>query len=251
MSIVETNKTAFDKLSESKQLYILKTLKKSADEMPKIEEDTLRQVEFLKANGFVEEEHFEWSIKTYKRQDYVYVDNSDESYERFYFEFDTKCGYIQLISKKFYGASGISIERTNVQVKDGLIEERGYIMKRRGHYKPKTIIDRIKFLSEYADNMEAQFHNKLSNLNTAMDDLSKFYPMAEITTHKNYDWRINNYNQNADVIRVQFASGSYVKLVIASNGDYEIIKAHDAELSNLTTSQTLNKFRDQKQKENA
>jgi hypothetical protein len=252
MNLVDTNPIAFDELSESNQLYILKTIKKHADEMPQIEADILRDVEFLKENGFVEGEHFKYEIETYKRQDYVFIEHKDYgSRDRFFFEYDIKHGYVALKYKRFHGEGGMHNYSTNIEIQsDGLIRERGNVMNRTGSYKPKTIMDRLIYLSELANNMEASYNKKVSLLETATSDFAKFYPTAEITTHKNYDWRSNNYNSNADVIRVQFPSGSYVKIVISSNGD-EIIESHDVELSSLTMTQTLNKFRDQKPQEDA
>jgi len=253
MNLVDTNKISFEQLSESNQLYILKTIKKHADEMPQIEADILRDVELLKAKGFIEGEHFKWEIETYKRQDYVYYDTPSESMKgRFYFEYDVKHGYVALKYKRFHGEGGMHYYSANIEIQaDGLIRDRGNVMNRTGSYKPKTIMDRLIYLSELANNMEASYNKKVSTLETATNDFAKFYPTAEITTSKNYDWRSNNYNSNSDVIRVQFPSGSYVKIVIASNGDYDIIKTHDVELSNLTMTQTLNKFRDQKPQEDA
>lgn len=246
MNLVETNAITFDELSESKQLYILRTIKRHADEMPQIEADIMRQVDLLKANGFVEEVHFDWVIENRKRQDYVYTDSKDLSdYNRFFFEYEFKYGYIRLIRKKFDGSSGMFWERYVIEVNDdGLIKERGNVMNRTGYYKPKTIMDRLKFLSELADNMEADFNKKASALESSKKWYAKLYPNAVVTTHKNYNWRNNKYNQNADVIRVQFPSGSYAKIVISSNGD-EIIESHDVELSNMTIAQTLNRFNQQ------
>lgn len=252
MNLVDTNPIAFDELSESKQLYILKAIKKSADEMPQIEADILKDVEFLKANGFVEGEHFKYKIETYKRQDYVYLDNKDYgSQDRFFFEYDVKHGYVALKFKRFNGSEGMTCASADIEIQgDGLIRERGWIMTRTGSYKPKTIMARLKYLNELADVMEADFNKKASALYFAMQEFTKYYPTAKVTSHKNYDWRTNKYNNNADVVRVQFPSGSYVKIVVSSSGD-EIIESHDVELSNLTITQTLNKFKDQKPQENA
>lgn len=252
MNLVDTNPIAFDKLSESKQLYILKAIKKSADEMPQIEADILKDVEFLKANGFVEDEHFKYKIETYKRQDYVYLDNKDYgSQDRFFFEYDVKHGYVALKFKRFNGSEGMTYVSADIEIQgDGLIRERGWIMTRTGSYKPKTIMARLKYLNELADNEEEAYNKKASALEFAIQETAKHYPTAKITTHKNYDWRSNNYNSNADVIKVLFPSGSYAKIVISSNGD-EIVEVHDVEAKSLTLTQTLNKLRDQKPQEDA
>lgn len=246
MNLVDTNTIAFDDLSESKQLYILKTIKKHADEMPQIEADIKRQVEFLKENGFVEGEHFDWVINTRTRQDYVYLDNKDSvGQDRFFFNYEVMDGFIRLIRKRFYDSSGMSWERDPIEVtQDDLISERGYTMERRGKYKPKTILARLKYLNELADVMEADFDKKALALEFAKQELAKHYPTSVITSHKNYDWRRNNYNQNADVVRIQFPSGSYAKIVISSKGD-EIIEVHDVEAKRLTFTQTLNKLNQQ------
>lgn len=246
MNLVETNTIAFDDLSESKQLYILKTIKKHADEMPQIEADIKRQVEFLKSNGFVEGEHFDWAINTRTRQDYVYLDKKDlVGQDRFFFNYEVMDGFIRLIRKRFYDSAGMSWERDPIEVtQDDLIWERGYTMERRGKYKPKTILARLKYLNELADVMEADFNKKASALEFAKQELAKHYPTSVITSHKNYDWRRNNYNQNADVVRIQFPSGSYAKIVISSKGD-EIIEVHDVEAKSLTLTQTLNKLNQQ------
>ncbi len=252
MNLVETNTIAFDKLSESNQLYILKTMKKHADEMPKIEADTLRDVEFLKSKGFVEGEHFKWKIESYKRQDYVYYGDKEFGLrDKFFFEYEVKCGYVALKSKRFLGSAGMHYFSANIEIQgDGLIRDRGCIMERTGSYKPKTIMARLKYLDEIADNMEADFNKKASALEFAMQETAKHYPTAKIMTHKNYDWRSNNYNSNADVIKVLFPSGSYAKIVVSSNGD-EIVEVHDVEAKSLTLTQTLNKLRDQKPQEDA
>lgn len=246
MNLVDTNTIAFDELSESKQLYILKAIKKSADEMPQIEADILKDVEFLKANGFVEGEHFKYKIETYKRQDYVYLDNKDYgSQDRFFFEYDVKHGYVALKFKRFNGSEGMTYASADIEIQgDELIRERGWIMTRTGSYKPKTIMARLKYLNELADVMEADFNKKASALEFAKQELAKHYPTSVITSHKNYDWRRNNYNQNADVVRIQFPSGSYAKIVISSKGD-EIIEVHDVEAKSLTLTQTLNKLNQQ------
>lgn len=252
MNLVETNPIAFDKLSESKQLYILKTIKKHSDEMPQIEADILKDVEFLKANGFVDGEHFKWKIESYKRQDYVYLDNKDfGTRDRFFFEYDVKHGYVALKFKRFNGIHGMSHVSADIEIQgDGLIRERGWFMARTGSYKPKTIMARLNYLNELADNEEESYNKKASALEFAKQELTKHYPTAKITTHKNYDWRSNNYNSNADVIKVLFPSGSYAKIVVSSNGD-EIVEVHDVEAKSLTLTQTLNKLRDQKPQEDA
>lgn len=214
--------------------------------MPQIEADIKRQVEFLKENGFVEGEHFDWVINTRTRQDYVYLDNKDSvGQDRFFFNYEVMDGFIRLIRKRFYDSSGMSWERDPIEVtQDDLISERGYTMERRGKYKPKTILARLKYLNELADVMEADFDKKALALEFAKQELAKHYPTSVITSHKNYDWRRNNYNQNADVVRIQFPSGSYAKIVISSKGD-EIIEVHDVEAKRLTFTQTLNKLNQQ------
>lgn len=246
MNLVDTNPIAFDELSESNQLYILKTIKKHADEMPQIEADILRDVEFLKANGFVEGEHFKYEIETYKRQDYVFIEHKDYgSRDRFFFEYDIKHGYVALKYKRFHGEGGMHNYSANIEIQsDGLIRERGNVMNRTGSYKPKTIMEKLKYLDELANNMEADFNKKASALEFAKQELAKHYPTSVITSHKNYDWRRNNYNSNADVVRIQFPSGSYAKIVISSKGD-EIIEVHDVEAKSLTLTQTLNKLSQQ------
>lgn len=242
MNWVETNKITFEKLSDNNQLCIFKTIKKHSDEMAKIEEDVQKQVEFLKENGFVDGVHFSWKYSVITRVDFVYYEQGNE---RFFFEYKAGTASISINYKVFNGSSDMSNYKACINVlNDGLIREYGNVMRKTGSYKPKTILDRINFLNELADNEEAEYKKRISSLEFTMNEYASKYPTAKVTTHKNYNWRNNNYNSNADVIQVLFPSGSYVNIVV-TNKVADVIKSHDAEAKILTLSETLDKFSQQ------
>lgn len=254
MNLSETNTIAFDKLSESNQLYILKTAKKASDEMPILVAKIEAQAEMLKANGFVEGVHFIRKQEERTRSEYVYYgDYKREGRNRYFFEYKSLEAWISLKYKRFNNHDGQILDcSTSVDINsdNNLIGECGYIMTKRGRFKPKTILERLKYLNELAENEKIHFDKKASTLELAMQEFINHYPTAKVTSHKNHDWRNNGQPSSYDVVKVQFPSGSYVDIIIRNDED-KIVKAHDAELSNLSITQTLNKFRDQKPKEDA
>jgi len=239
-----TNKISFEKLSESNQLYILKKMKRASDDMPIATARIEREAEYLKENGFVEGEHFKRVLEKRTFEDYVIYYDKNDAKDFYRFEYDVLEASILLRYKRFNSSCGtISMYKTAVDINsNGLIEESGNIMQKRGSFKPSTILSKITYLNELADNEKIAFDKKASRLEYAVTEYSKYYPNAKVTTHLNYD-RSNNFSVNTNVVKVTFPSGSYMDIAIVSED--KIIKIHDAELSNLTITQVLNKFNQQ------
>lgn len=203
-----------------------------------------QQAEYLKENGFVEGEHFKRILEKRTITDYVIYYDKDDNRQIYQFEYEVLDASIILRYKRFNGSCGTRTYKTAIDINsNGLIEEIGNIMQKRGSFKPSTILSKITYLNELADNEKIAFDKKASRLELAVAEYSKYYPNAKVTTHSNYDYRSNNFSPNTDVVKVLFPSGSYMDIAIVSED--KIIKIHDAELSNLTITQVLNKFKQQ------
>lgn len=217
--------------------------------MPILTAKIERQAKYLVENGFIEGEHFKRVLEKRTLTDYVYYysEDIDGSRDVYTFTYEILEASILLKYKRFNGSSGMRNYTNAIDIdSNGLIEEGGNLMAKRGKFKPSTILAKIIQTNEIAFNSEVAFEKNEKNIKLMIADLEKFYPSAKVTTHLNIRHRDNYLPFNTEIIKVLFPSGSYVEIALGKDGNEDkVAYRYDAELSNLTMVQVLNKFNQQ------
>jgi len=239
----------FEQLSEKDKAYVLREQEKYKSSIPIKIKNLLARIEFLKSVGFVENEHFRYKCnkETYTSNVYFPTENGGGYYK---YELEAIDTSIRLINPTFDSSTGnIRTFETECYFDDKNYISCSSIMDRRGHYKPSTILDKIKFLWETAENCKKYADARRSLVDNTIKEYQEQYPNAEIIAKKNTEHRYNIFNQNADVVSIKFPSGSYVNIVVTDATLYRteerVIKIYDAETNGLPVNEILNKFNQQ------
>lgn len=234
----------FEQLSEKDKAYVLREQEKYKSGIPIKIKILLARIEFLKSIGFVENEHFR-----YKCNKEVWTSNAcfpTENGGGYYsYELEVIDTSIRLINPTFDSSTGnIRTFETECYFDDKNYISCSSIMDRRGHYKPSTILDKIKFLWDTAENCKKAHDKKYAIIKDTISSLQSRYPLAEITASKNTKHRQNMFNANADVLTIKFPSGSYIELVVDDTRSLEscVIARFDAETDGLPVTHMLDKF---------
>jgi hypothetical protein len=239
----------FEQLSEKFKEYVLKEQERYKDLTPRKIKLLLTRIDFLKSIGFVENKHFRYKCnkEVWTSNVYCPTDNGG-GYHSYELEgIDTT---ISLINPTFDTSTGnIRTFETECDFDDKNYISCSSIMDRRGYYKPITILDKIKFLWETAENCKKQADARRSLVDNTIKEYQEQYPNADIIAKKNTEHRHNAFNQNADVLSIRFPSGSYINIVVTDASLYRmeerIIKIYDAETNGLPVNEILNKFNQQ------
>ncbi len=237
----------FEQLGEKEKDYVLKEQERYKNLTPRKIKLLLTRIDFLKSIGFVENKHFR-----YKCNKEVWTSNV-------YFPTDNGGGYhsyelegidttISLINPTFDSSTGnIRTFETECDFDDKNYMACSSVMDRRGYYKPITILDKINFLWEVAENCKKAHDKKFAIVKDTINSFQSIYPSAEITASKNTKHRQNMFNYNADVLTIKFPSGSYIELVVDDTRSLEscVIARFDAETDGLSVTGMLDKFNQQ------
>jgi hypothetical protein len=246
-AIIIMEDLTFEQLSEKDKAYVLREQEKYKSGIPIHIKILLARIEFLKSIGFVENEHFRYKCnkETYMRNACFPSENGGGYYK---YELEGIDTTISLINPTFDSSTG------NIRTFESVcyFDDKKYIscsrvMDRRGYYKPSTILDKIKFLWEVAENCKKAHVKKYALIQDVINKFQSRYPLAEITSQKNIKHRQNMFNANADVLTIKFPSGSYIELVVDDTRSLEscVIARFDAETDGLPVTQMLDKFNQQ------
>ncbi len=237
----------FEQLSEKHKDYVLKEQARCKDLIPRKIKLLLTRIDFLKSIGFVENKHFRYKCnkEVWTSNAYFSTDNGGGYYS---YELEGIDTTISLINPTFDSSTGnIRTFETECDFDDKNYMSCSSVMDRRGYYKPTTILDKINFIWEVAENCKKAHDKKYAHIIETTNIFQSRYPSAEITTRKNTKHRQNMFNSNADVLTIKFKSGSYVELVVDSDLDLEnrVINIYDAETDSLPVTHILDKFNQQ------
>jgi hypothetical protein len=237
----------FEQLSEKFKDYVLKEQERYKDLTPRKIKLLLTRIDFLKSIGFVENKHFRYKCnkEVWTSNVYCPTDNGG-GYHSYELEgIDTT---ISLINPTFDSSTGnIRTFETECDFDDKDYISCSIVMDRRGYYKPVTLLDKINFLWEVAENCKKAHDKKYALIQDVINKFQSRYPLAEITSQKNIKHRQNMFNANADVLTIKFPSSSYIELVVDDTRSLEscVIARFDAETDGLPVTQMLDKFNQQ------
>lgn len=208
-----------------------------------IQKKHLNIVGLLLMNGFCKDVHFEESCKTtietrtvklgytYNNTDFETEVTAEYSQSDIYLlgqSFDSYKNQIK--PSKFF----FDVEKDKIQC--------GSITEQYRFYKPKTLLEKLKYHNENALYRFEEHQKKINLEKNVIEKYTKLYPNATIEAKD--DW--SKYGGSYRIVEVKFESGSYIQFKLDTYNLKEYIyKKHDAVFEKLTIEELLEKFNNQ------